>query len=268
VLASPEAAAPPLLPDPAPPPPLPCTQWDAVSRELAAALGSAQRPALTCLQRYQQLAAVAAKDARQFEAGEGVARLAELVAQHGSSWKVGGDAMCGWCWRGQQGGLGWLLAGCCPAEASIGLTLPAQSTKLPLPSPPPHPHPTPLQRIAEAFGGGWEAEQLMHIWRRHAQRGPVARKGKWSKEEDETLLQVRGRGAVRQRSCRRPAPPPLGVSCSQHPPALLLCDCTACPTAPAPALGPFRPWLFTGASGPWWRGWCRGAPTCSAGSGT
>lgn len=66
-----------------------------MSRELAAALGAAQRPALACLQRYQQLAAAVARDARQFEAGEGVARLAELVAQHGKSWKVGDARVCG-----------------------------------------------------------------------------------------------------------------------------------------------------------------------------
>ena len=53
-----------------------------------------------------------------------------------------------------------------------------------------------LQRIAEeynaAYGGGWDPDQLMHIWRRHAQRGPQARKGKWTEEEDETLLRVGG----------------------------------------------------------------------------
>lgn len=55
--------------------------------------------------------------------------------------------------------------------------------------PPPCPVP---QRIAEEFGGGWEPDQLMHIWRRHAQRGAHARKGKWSQEEDDLLLKVRG----------------------------------------------------------------------------
>jgi hypothetical protein len=30
----------------------------------------------------------------------------------------------------------------------------------------------------------------MHIWRRHAQRGPAARRGKWTQEEDEALLKV------------------------------------------------------------------------------
>lgn len=48
------------------------------------------------------------------------------------------------------------------------------------------------QRIAEEFGGGWDPDQLMHIWRRHAQRGPVARKGRWSQEEDDMLLRVGG----------------------------------------------------------------------------
>ena len=47
-----------------------------------------------------------------------------------------------------------------------------------------------LQRIAEEFGGGWDADQLMHIWRRHAQRGAVARKGKWTQGEDNALLKV------------------------------------------------------------------------------
>jgi hypothetical protein len=51
-----------------------------------------------------------------------------------------------------------------------------------------------LQRIAEEFGGGLDGDQLMHIWRRHAQRGPVARKGKWSQAEDQALLQVNEEG--------------------------------------------------------------------------
>lgn len=63
---------------------------------------------------------------------------------------------------------------------------------LPLP-----PSISPSQRIAEEYnalyGGGWDPDQLMHIWRRHAQRGPQARKGKWTEEEDEMLLRVRGR---------------------------------------------------------------------------
>ncbi|KAI7841291.1 hypothetical protein COHA_004910, partial [Chlorella ohadii] len=123
-------------------------QWEAVSRELAAASAAAAtavgavasaggghvRPPLACLQRYQQLLAVAGREPPKFEStDEGIARLAPLVAKHGSTWK----------------------------------------------------------RIAEeynaAYGGGWDPDQLMHIWRRHAQRGPQARKGKWTEEEDETL---------------------------------------------------------------------------------
>ncbi|KAL4438039.1 hypothetical protein ABPG77_004260 [Micractinium sp. CCAP 211/92] len=107
-------------------------QWDAVSRDLAALSGAGVRPPLSCLQRYQQLVTAAAKEARQFEVQEGIARLSVLVAKHGGSWK----------------------------------------------------------RIAEEFGGGWEPDQLMHIWRRHAQRGAHARKGKWSQEEDDLLLKA------------------------------------------------------------------------------
>lgn len=59
-----------------------------MSRELAAATGAGPRPALACMQRYQQLAEAAGKEARQFGTEEGVARLAGLVASHGSSWKV------------------------------------------------------------------------------------------------------------------------------------------------------------------------------------
>jgi len=53
-------------------------------------------------------------------------------------------------------------------------------------------HGTSWKRIAEEFGGGWDADQLMHVWRRHEQRtqgGLVAAKvGKWVCEEDELLL--------------------------------------------------------------------------------
>lgn len=84
-------------------------QWDAVSRELAAAIaasaaaaaaatgdeapasgGGHVRPPLACLQRYQQLLAGAGKEPPKFEStNEGIARLAPLVAKHGSTWKVG-----------------------------------------------------------------------------------------------------------------------------------------------------------------------------------
>lgn len=71
-------------------------------------------------------------------------------------------------------------------------------------SPPPPPPPPPLQRIAEEYnaqyGGGWDPDQLMHIWRRHAQRGPQARKGKWTQEEDESLLRVRAGGTLASHS--------------------------------------------------------------------
>ncbi|KAL4425581.1 hypothetical protein ABPG75_009597 [Micractinium tetrahymenae] len=107
-------------------------QWEAVSRDLAALSGGGVRPPLSCLQRYQQLVTAAAKESRQFEVQEGIARLSVLVAKHGGSWK----------------------------------------------------------RIAEEFGGGWEPDQLMHIWRRHAQRGAQARRGKWSQEEDDLLLKA------------------------------------------------------------------------------
>lgn len=67
-------------------------EWDAVSRELAAAMaaaggGAGTRPPLACLQRHQQLAAQAAK-AGTFDTQEGLARLAALVAKHGSTWKA------------------------------------------------------------------------------------------------------------------------------------------------------------------------------------
>lgn len=85
-------------------------QWDAVSRELAAATaasaaaaataaggdevpasgGGHVRPPLACLQRYQQLLSGAGKEPPKFESTiEGIARLAPLVAKHGSTWKVG-----------------------------------------------------------------------------------------------------------------------------------------------------------------------------------
>jgi transposase-like protein len=55
------------------------------------------------------------------------------------------------------------------------------------------------KRVAEEFGGPWDFDQLMHQWRRHAQRheggvdGAIAtavipRRGKWRSEEDEALL--------------------------------------------------------------------------------
>lgn len=73
-----------------------------------------------------------------------------------------------------------------------------------------HP-PAPPQRIAEEFAGGFDPDQLMHIWRRHAQRGPVARKGKWAQEEDEALLKVgrwlRLQMAAGLRAGARAAPP-------------------------------------------------------------
>jgi hypothetical protein len=53
------------------------------------------------------------------------------------------------------------------------------------------------KRVAEEFGGPWDYEQLMHYWRRYAQRREggdgvtspaVPRRGKWLPEEDESLL--------------------------------------------------------------------------------
>jgi len=55
------------------------------------------------------------------------------------------------------------------------------------------------KRVAEEFGGPWSDDQLMHQWRRHAQRheggvngtpagAVVPRRGKWLPEEDESLL--------------------------------------------------------------------------------
>jgi hypothetical protein len=54
------------------------------------------------------------------------------------------------------------------------------------------------KRVAEEFGGPWDHDQLMHQWRRHAQRhegadgtgaaAPGPRKGKWIREEDDALL--------------------------------------------------------------------------------
>jgi transposase-like protein len=55
------------------------------------------------------------------------------------------------------------------------------------------------KRVAEEFGGPWSDDQLMHQWRRHAQRheggvdgtpaaAVVPRRGKWLAEEDESLL--------------------------------------------------------------------------------
>jgi hypothetical protein len=59
-----------------------------VSRALATAGPAGVRPPLACLQRFQQLAVAAAREARQFGTEEGLAQLAKLVAKHGSSWKV------------------------------------------------------------------------------------------------------------------------------------------------------------------------------------
>ena len=59
-----------------------------MSRELAAATGGGTRPPLACLQRHQLLTAAAAKEGVKFEAGEDMARLTQLVAKHGSAWKV------------------------------------------------------------------------------------------------------------------------------------------------------------------------------------
>lgn len=74
---------------PLPPPhPHPTPQWDAVSRDLAALSGGGARPPLSCLQRHQQLVAAAARETRQFEVQEGIARMSVLVAKHGGSWKA------------------------------------------------------------------------------------------------------------------------------------------------------------------------------------
>ena len=70
-----------------------------------------------------------------------------------------------------------------------------------------------MQLIGPAFGRpGWSGKQLMHVWRRRQQRlagaaqaqgegggeqapapaAVVARKGKWSPDEDEMLIRVGG----------------------------------------------------------------------------
>lgn len=83
-----------------------------MSRDLAALSGGGVRPPLSCLQRYQQLVTAAAKEARQFEVQEGIARLSVLVAKHGGSWKV--------CYRSSAGARshfwGWHESLCCPGH--------------------------------------------------------------------------------------------------------------------------------------------------------
>lgn len=279
-------------------------QWEAVSRELAAAMAAAgdssgMRPALACLQRFQQLAAAAAK-AGSFDMEEGLAHLAALVAKHGSSWKVG---LGGWGWLGGAAGLEVLLEwrarrcpclpaclpsslkACLPAclPSILKACLPAPLLPFPCPHSPLHPstHRHTLQRIAEEFGGGWDADQLMHIWRRHAQRGPAARKGKWSQEEDDALLKVGWVGGWVGRRlrvggvCAGSAWEVVG-GCQEQPAMLSLMPSPSGLTSLSQADSNFRPcalpnrrpWRCTGASGARWPSWWRGAPTCSAGSGT
>lgn len=105
-----------------------------------------------------------------------------------------------WCANhlSRRGSAPILLAPCAPRlSLSRFSPLGHQQAHASSPSPPTIP---PSQRIAEEYnalyGGGWDPDQLMHIWRRHAQRGPQARKGKWTEEEDEMLLRVRVRGGV------------------------------------------------------------------------
>jgi hypothetical protein len=54
------------------------------------------------------------------------------------------------------------------------------------------------QRVAEEFGGCYNAQQLLHHWRRHEMRrqggATEPRKGKWTAEEDRLLNQVSARG--------------------------------------------------------------------------
>ena len=167
-------------------------QWGVVSAELAAATGGALRPPLACLQRWRQLAAVPAKEGRLLGAqpdliGDALTRLSGLVVKHGNSWKVrgkGGDIRSepprAICTRHR------------PLHASVHPAHPVHLSAHRLPVPPCVPFP--VQRIADEYGGGWEPDQLMHIWRRHAQRGQQARRGKWTPEEDESLLKVRWSG--------------------------------------------------------------------------
>ena len=82
------------------------------------------------------------------------------------------------------------LAGRTPAPPRLSIRPPRTATHPPL-----HPQAQPLappslQLVAKEYGGGWEPDPLMHVWRRHAQRGPVARRGKWAAEEDEALLRA------------------------------------------------------------------------------
>ncbi len=70
--------------------------------------GGHVRPPLACLQRYQQLLAVAGKEPPKFKStDEGIARLAPLVAKHGSTWKVGAGSQ-----RGAGGGAVAAATGC------------------------------------------------------------------------------------------------------------------------------------------------------------
>ena len=198
-------------------------EWDAVSRQLAAAMaaagaGGGTRPPLACLQRHQQLLAQAGR-AGSFDTGEGLARLAALVAKHGSTWKVTRGPRCAALCRarrapGSQAGRAATARAGAPRDAVGPPACPARprsscfSCCLPLSAPPARP-----QLIADEFGGGWDPDQLMHIWRRHAQRGPAARKGKWTPEEDDALLKVRlgvfcfcgGCGGVPERGALQPA---------------------------------------------------------------